>query len=102
MEKFYLSLPKELVALLKDKKLRTLEETCKLADEIDSYRDKVFSNQGNVHIAREQRQNCTQDVRSSGTDSLQATSGVARIFRPLCKIGQIALPHRPTPGREKI
>ena len=52
LEKFYSSIPKELVALLKDKNLTKLEEAGKLADQFDSYREKIFSNQGTA-FARE-------------------------------------------------
>ena len=48
LEKFYSSIPKELVALLKDKKVTNLDEASKLADQFDSYREKIFSNQGPV------------------------------------------------------
>src|SRR5271156_2394080 len=39
LEKFYSSVPKELVAFLKDHKLKQLDEVSKLADQLDSYRD---------------------------------------------------------------
>ena len=61
MEKFYSSTPKELVAMLKEKRYKELSEVSKLADELDSYRDKIytkrtmserFSNDQNSHHSR--------------------------------------------------
>ena len=43
VEKFYESLPRDLVTMLKDRKIKQLEEIAKLADDLDKTRDKVFS-----------------------------------------------------------
>ena len=76
LEKFYSSIPKELVALLKDKKVTSLDEASKLADLFDSYREKVFSNQGTI-AAREYSQskypNLNQNNRESRFDSLRGS-----------------------------
>ena len=75
LEKFYTSVPKELVALLKDKKITTLNEAGKLADQLDSFRDKVFSNQG--HFAARDNDNSKKfhpnfnNHRESKFDSLR-------------------------------
>ena len=73
LEKFYSSVPKELVALLKDKEIKTLAEAGKLADQCDSYREKIFSNQGS-NFAREQTKNYTPqfNFRESRIDSFHA------------------------------
>ena len=43
LERFHECIPKDLTMMLKDRKIKTLEETSKMADELDKTRDRIFS-----------------------------------------------------------
>ena len=76
LEKFYSSIPKELVALLRDKNLKNLSEASKLADEFDSYREKVFSSQKvtfKENSYSQSNKNPSNDSRMSRIDDYNQT-----------------------------
>ena len=76
LEKFYASIPKELVALLKDKQIKTLVEAAKIADECDAYRDKIFSSQKMTnekyhHFQKNNQFATNENFRNSRSDNFR-------------------------------
>ena len=83
LEKFYSGIPKDLVALLKDNKLENLTEAGKLADQLDSFRDKAFSNTPGTMNAREQNtfRNFTHHASNNNQSRESRVDSVPRFNR---------------------
>jgi RNase H-like domain found in reverse transcriptase/Reverse transcriptase (RNA-dependent DNA polymerase)/Integrase zinc binding domain/Integrase core domain/SCAN domain len=81
IEKFYATVPRELVSMIKDKHVKTLKEASKLADELDTYRDKMFSRRSATLDNRNVERHQSRDSREQYQHNINERRGQNGFYR---------------------